>query len=259
MSTARLFFVAGWRSHRALFRWMRPSAFIPTVIGVPAMQLIWFVHLGRYLGAQPPSYYAIGNALHASAMAGLFAPAFSVTGERSFGTLPAVLATPANRTVLFAGRVVPAIAIGCLTSALMLGLGAAVADVRLPAEQIGPLLAALLATASSCSAFGLIIGAIGLVTRESTLVANLTLYLLLLLCGVNIPSAILPTWAAALGRMLPTAHGIEAARRVLDGGGGVAELVALEALKALAYLAVAIVGLQALEHSSRKRAHLEQA
>jgi ABC-2 type transport system permease protein len=259
MSAVRLFLVAGWRSHRALFRWMRPSAFLPTVIGVPAMQLLWFVHLGRYLDAHPPSYYAVGNALHACAMAGLFAPAMSVTGERSFGTLTAVLATPANRVLMFAGRVVPAVAIGCLTSTVMLGLGALVADLRVPADQAAPLLVCLVVTATSCSAFGLIIGAIGLRTRESTLVANLVLYLMLLLCGVNVPASSLPGWASAIGHLLPTAHSIAAARDVLAGAGGAAGPLAVEAAKAAAYLAVAVAGLRALEHSSRKHAHLEQA
>ncbi|MDR3082260.1 MAG: ABC transporter permease, partial [Streptomyces sp.] len=54
----RLLFVAGWRSHMALFSWMRPSAFVPTVLGVPLVQLLWFVHLGRYTGVHPASYYA---------------------------------------------------------------------------------------------------------------------------------------------------------------------------------------------------------
>jgi ABC-2 type transport system permease protein len=259
MTQLRLFFVAGWRSHLALFRWMRPSAFLPTVIGVPAVQLIWFVHLGRYLGTQPVEYYAVGNALHACAMAGLFAPSMSVTGERFGGTLTSVLATPANRAVMFAGRVVPAVLIGCLTTTVMLALGHVVAGVTVPGGQVAPLLVALLATAVSCSAFGLIIGAVGLRTREATLIANLFLYLMLLLCGVNVPVSVLPGWLQGVGDLLPMGHGIEAARRSLSGAGGAGVLVGIELAKAVVYLAVAIVMLRVLERSSRQRAHLDEA
>ena len=67
------------------------------------------VRARRPLSGNPPvGFYAVGNAVHACAMAGLFAPAMTVSGERTGSTLNAVLATPANRAVMFAGRLVPA-------------------------------------------------------------------------------------------------------------------------------------------------------
>jgi ABC-2 type transport system permease protein len=259
MSRLRLFFVAGWRSHMALFRWMRPSAFIPTVIGVPAVQLIWFVHLGRYLGTHPVSYYAVGNAIHACAMAGLFAPSMSIMGERFGGTLTAVLASPANRIVMFSGRVLPAVLVGGFTTAVMLGLGTVVADVSIPGDQLLPLALALVVTAASCSAFGLIIGAVGLRTREATLLANLFLYLMLLLSGVNIPTSALPRGLAVVGNLLPMAQGIQAARHTLTGSGGTVGLLAVELAKTVVYLGVAIALLVVLERSSRRHARLDGA
>ena len=66
VGNVRIFFVAGWRTNLALFQWLTPAALLATtVIGVPACQLIWFVHLGRYLGTHSVSYYAVGNAVHA--------------------------------------------------------------------------------------------------------------------------------------------------------------------------------------------------
>ncbi|WP_329180003.1 MULTISPECIES: ABC transporter permease [unclassified Streptomyces] len=255
--TLRLFFVAGWRSHLALFRWLRPSAFIPTVIGVPVVQLLWFVHLGRYLGTHPTGYYVVGNALNACAVAGLFAPAMSIQGERFGGTLTAVLSTPANRWVMFGGRIVPAVLIGAFTSAVMLTLGVAAGWVHVPAQALPRLLLAVLVTASSCSACGLVVGAIGLRTREATLVANIVLYLMLLLCGVNIPIDQLPPWLAAVGRLMPTSQGIEAARRALSGDGGVAGLLGLELLKTAVLALLALLLLRALETASRRRATLD--
>lgn len=256
--TLRLFFVAGWRSHMALFRWMRPSAFLPTVIGVPTVQLIWFVYLGHYVGTHPVAYYAVGNALHACAIAGLFAPAMSIQGERFGGTLTAVLATPARRGVMFLGRVVPAVLIGFLTSVVILALGTVVAEVELPWVRIPQLAGAVLVTATSCSAFGLLIGAIGLRTREAILIANLTSYLMLLVGGVNVPLASLPNWLQAVGQLMPMTHGIQAARDVIAGTAGSGELILLELLKALVYLGIALVMLRTLEQSSRRHAVLDE-
>ncbi|MDQ1024727.1 ABC-2 type transport system permease protein [Streptomyces umbrinus] len=256
--TLRLFFVAGWRSHMALFRWMRPSAFFPTVIGVPTVQLIWFVHLGHYVGSHPVAYYAVGNALHACAIAGLFAPAMSIQGERLSGTLTAVLATPARRGIMFLGRVVPAVLIGFLTSVVMFAFGTLVAGVELPWARLPQLAGAVLVTATSCSAFGLLIGAIGLRTREAILIANLTSYFMLLVCGVNVPRESLPGWLEAMGLLMPITHGLQAARDVLAGTAGAGWLMFLELLKALAYLAMALATLRLLEQSSRRHAVLDE-
>jgi ABC-2 type transport system permease protein len=257
--TLRLFFCQGWRAHFALFHWMRPSAFFPTVIGVPAVQLVWFVYLGRYLGTHPASYYAVGNALDACATAGLFAPAFSVQNERIGGTLTAVLASPANRAVMFAGRLVPAVLFGFLTSAVMLVLGMTIAGVDIPPGTLVPLAAAMLTTAASCSAFGLIIGAVGLRTREAAFMANFTMYAMLLLCGINLPVSQLPVGLRVLGEVMPTTQSIEAARRALAGTPGVAGLLGWELLKAAVLLLVALGLLRFFERASRAGAALDGA
>lgn len=254
----RIFFVAGWRTNLALFRWLTPSLIATTLIGVPACQLVWFVHLGRYLGTHPVEYYAVGNAVHACAMAGLFAPAMTVSGERTGLTLNTLLATPANRAVMFAGRVVPPLLMGAATTVVMLGLGTVVAGVNLPAGRLPLLVCTLLVTAASCSAFGLVLGAIALRTRDTLVLANLVLYVMLLLCGVNLPRSDLPSAMATAGGLLPLTHGIEAARRTLDGAGGTAGLLAAEVLKGALYMVVAVAVLRVLERQSRRQATLDQ-
>ncbi|MEU6769529.1 ABC transporter permease [Streptomyces sp. NPDC046853] len=251
----RLLFIAGWRSHMALFSWMRPSAFITTVLGVPLVQLIWFVYLGRYAAVHPASYYAVGNAVQSCAIAGLFAPAMSIQGERLNGTLNSVLATPANRTVMFVGRIFPAIGIGLLTSLLMLGVGIPLAGIEIPAARVPALLLVVLASATSCSAFGLLIGAVGLLSKEAVLMANVVSYLMLLVCGVNIPLEALPDWLAAVGRVLPMSDGIEAARAlVLGDGGNVSRAVASELVRTGVYAGAAAVTLRVFETRLRRTA-----
>ncbi len=254
----RILFVAGWRTNLALFRWLTPAALLTTVVGVPACQLLWFVHLGRYVGTLPVEYYAVGNAMHACAMACLFAPAMSIAGERMAGTLTAILATPANRTLMFAGRVIPAIGLGTATSIAMFAFGSVLADFDVPADRIVPLLVAVVVTSTSCAAFGLVIGAVGLRTRETLLLANLVLYLMLLVCGVNVPLSDLPEWLQAIGRALPLTQGIEAARRTITSDDGAWLLMAVELAKTVVYLAITVAALHVLELGSRRNASLDE-
>jgi ABC-2 type transport system permease protein len=258
MSGIRLFFVAGVLSYRALFRWLTPSAFIPSVIGTPVFQLVWFVYLGSYVATRPISYYAVGNAIHACALAGLFAPSMAIAMERAGGTLVGVLATPANRAAMFIGRTVPAALTGFLISGLLFAGGALFVHLSVPVAVLPHLGLAMLVTATSCSAFGLILGAVGLRMRDATFLANVTLYVLLLVGGVNIPLSQLPPVLRVLGNLLPMTHGIAASRAALAGAESL-RLVAIEATKAAAYLGIAVLVLALLERGARRNGSLEIA
>ena len=47
---------------------------------------------------------------------------------------------------------------------------------------------------TSCTAFGLTLGSIGMRARDVFMSANIAYYLMWLLCGVNIPLDSLPSW-----------------------------------------------------------------
>ena len=52
-SWLRIFFVGGVIAYRALFNWIRPSIYIPTMLGAPLFQILFFTYLGRYATDQP--------------------------------------------------------------------------------------------------------------------------------------------------------------------------------------------------------------
>src|SRR5690242_19007778 len=111
-SGARVFLFGGLTSHRALFNFRHPSVYIPTMLGGPAFQVLFFIYLGRYTAVADDRYFVIGNAIQATAMAGIYGMVMSLTNERGLGTLTSILATPANRLALFCGRTVPVIGYG---------------------------------------------------------------------------------------------------------------------------------------------------
>ena len=258
-TTARVFFVGGVISYRALFNWINPGTYVTTMLGSPLFQILFFTYLGRYAGSQDDSFFIVGNAMQVAAMSGIYGMTMGIANERQFGTLQQLLATPANRLAIFSGRALPFIANGLVVSAFGFAVSWLLLDFRPAAGSVPPLAFAVLVTTCSCVALGMLIGSIGLRARDVFFGANLVYFLMLLVCGVNVPNDDLPGWLAAIGRCLPLTHGIEAAREIAAGAGlgDVASLLWTEAFIGLAYATVAFGLFRLFETEGRRRASLE--
>ena len=90
--------------------------YIPTMLGSPLFQLIFFTKLGQFAHAESPDFYIVGNSVQVAAMASIYGMAMSIANERSYGTLGPLLATPANRAAVFLGRGLPVLANGLFVS-----------------------------------------------------------------------------------------------------------------------------------------------
>lgn len=259
MTNLRIFFVGGLLSYKALFNWIRADIYIPTMLGSPLFQILFFAHLGRYSGLRDDGFFVIGNAVQACSMACIYAMTMTIANERYFGTLSALLATPANRLALFLGRSLPPIANGLFVSVFGLAAGVALLDFSLADADLGALALTLIVTVLSCTGLGMLIGSIGLRARDVFFASNLVYFLMLLFCGVNIPIETLPGWMETVGRSVPLTHGIMAAREVADGSGlsSVAGLIQTELLIGVLYAAAAFGLFRFFEIETRKRATLE--
>jgi ABC-2 type transport system permease protein len=258
-ASARVFFVGGAISYRALFNWISPGMYVTTMLGSPLFQILFFTYLGRYAGSQDDAFFIVGNAIQVAAMSGIYGMTMGIANERQYGTLQPLLATPANRLAIFSGRALPFIANGLFVSAFGFAISWLLLDFR-PAEGSVPaLVVAVVVTTCSCVALGMLIGSIGLRARDVFFGANLVYFLMLLVCGVNIANEDLPDWLGAIGRCLPLTHGIEAARQIAAGTAlaDVSDLLATEAVIGLAYATAAYVLFRVFEAEGRRRASLE--
>jgi ABC-2 type transport system permease protein len=253
------FVVGGIIAYRGLFNWIRPAMYIPTMLGSPLFQLIFFTKLGQYAQAETRSFYIVGNSVQVCAMASVYGMTMAVANERWFGTLGPLLASPASRSAVFLGRGVPVMANGVFVSAFTFGAGALFLGFRPPLHSVPALAAIVLVTVLSCTCFGLLLGSIGLRAKDFFFVANLAYFLMLLFCGVNIPLAVLPGWMSAISRCLPLTHGIIAARQVSAGASlsSVSGLVWTELGIAAAYALGAYLLFRVLERESRRSAMLD--
>jgi ABC-2 type transport system permease protein len=256
----RVFLVGGLIAYRGLFNWLRPAHYFPTMLGGPLFQILFFAYLGRFANAQSDAFYVVGNAVQISAMAGVFGMAITIGGERWTQTLGPLMATPASRLAIFLGRAVPNLAQGLIVSTFGFCVGRLLLDFHPPLSSVPRLALIVVVTVTSCTAFGMVVGAFGLRLRDSFLVANPAYFLMLLFCGVNVPLSVLPGWMSAISRGLPLTHGIEAAREVAAGAtlSSVGGLVATEALIGLCYAVAAYALLRFFEEESRRRATLDR-
>lgn len=259
MNSLRVFVLGGLISYRALFNWLHPAVYIPTMLGAPLFQIVFFTLLGRFSAVADDGHFVVGNAVQTSAMAGVYGMVMSLANEREFGTLSAVLATPVNRFALFCGRALPVILNGLFVSAFGFGVGLLLLDFRMPLEAVPSVAATVTLTSISCAMFGLALGSVGMRVRDLWVGSNLAYYLMLLLCGANVPLSAMPGWLAAAGRLLPLTHGIQAARELAAGASlfDVSGLIGREALTALTYGAVGYGLLRLFEVESRRRASLD--
>jgi ABC-2 type transport system permease protein len=259
MTSVRIFFVGGLISFRALFNWLSPWVYIPSMLVAPIVQILLFAYMGRSAGVESDQFYVIGNAVQYSAIPCLFAMANTIAGERWTQTLGIVLTTPANRVALFLGRSLPVVVNGFFVSMFSLAIGALLLGVRLPGSAWLPLGLIVGIAAVSCTGMGLANAALGLRVRETAVMSNVLFGLLLIFSGANVPVDALPGWMESVARWLPLTHAIEAARSVADGGtlASVSGLLGRELGLGLVYGAVGLVALRLLEVEGRRRATLE--
>jgi ABC-2 type transport system permease protein len=259
--SARIFFVGGLTSFRALFYWLTPWIYIPTMLIAPLFQILLFAYIGRSAGLQSDEFYVIGNALQYASIPCLFAMSQSIGGERFQDTLSAILVSPASRIPLFFGRSLPVVLNGAFVAAFSLVVGSLILGVHLPASSLAPLGLTILIAAFSCTGLGLINAAVSLRIRENAVLSNVIFGFLLIFTGANVPLDDLPDWMSTAAQGMPFTHAIAAARKLADGAsvGDVKGLLGAELLIGVIYGVAGYLLLRWFETLSRRHASLERS
>lgn len=260
MTNARIFFFGGLTSYRALFSFLSWQIFLPTLILTPIFQILLFAYIGKAAGLRSAEFYVLGNAIQHAAVPCLFAMTQTIADERYQQTLGYLVISPAARLPLFLGRALPVILNGAFVALFSLVVGGALLGVTFSLHTLGLLALVVVVATFSCTGLGLVNAGLGLRLRETAVLSNVLVGILLIFSGANVPLSSLPGPMAAFGRVLPMTHAIEAARIVartgsLAGAGG---LLWREAAIGLAYTVVGISMIRLLEWESRRLATLER-
>ena len=172
LAAFRVVFVGGVISFRALFNWLNPYIYVPTMLIAPVFQILLFAYVGRSAGVADDGFYVIGNAVQYASIPCLFAMANTIAGERFTQTLGIVLSTPVNRVALFVGRSLPVVANGWFVAMVALFVGGRVLGVDLPLRVWPGIALCVVVASASCTGLGLLQASIALRVRETYTMAG---------------------------------------------------------------------------------------
>jgi ABC-2 type transport system permease protein len=255
MNTLRIFWRTCWFQYRAMFNWATPIGYLSYKFLQPVGQILFFTELGTFAtGRSNALYFALGNALQLTAINGIFGVVMSVGNERQFGTLPILLASPANRLVTFLGRSVVHVLDGIGGVAVGLALAIVMFHIDLGHANLALLALCVCIISLSTAGLGLMFGSLSLIMRDVFVIANAVYYLLLVFCGINFPVSRLPEWAQLVSTALPLTRGVMAARQAVAGAGlsQVSGLLAGELAIGLVYAMIGYAMFRWLEHRARR-------
>jgi ABC-2 type transport system permease protein len=249
------FFRQSMFAYRALFSWLNPQAYLIMKVLEPATQIIFFAVLGSFAG-NDPAYYALGNAVRAASVSGIFGCAVVMASERRAGTLPAVIAsaTPAWQT--FIGRSLFQVVDGLTTVAVGFVIGGLFFGLDFGQVNWLWLTLALVLTSYAMSGLGMLVGASGLIGTDINMTMNLAYAALIVLCGVNFPVSDLPAGVQVIANLLPLTHGLEAIRMIFEGE-FVPELLLIEAALGTVYVLCGFLVFRLAEYRARVSGTLE--
>ncbi len=257
----RIFTSSAVFAFKALFSWLRPSMWIVQALLLPLFQIAFFVYLSRFVNpGTSVTFIAVGNAMQISAFSSIFAVCNITSEEKWQGTLIPIITTPANRFPLFLGRAVFQVFNAAVTVAIGFVYAEFIFGVDLGAANFLSLTVVILLTSFAMTGFGLMLGSLGLYMRTAMTIANVFLFIGLLLCGVNFPVSALPGWLQPVSYAIPMTYGTAAARAAVAGA-GLADLAPTLLEEIAAGIGSILVGyglFRLFEFLARKRGRLEE-
>ncbi len=241
--------------------WNSPEMLFLQLVILPFSEIGFFWLLVRSTGGSSTelNYVVIGNALQVMCFASIFAVSNVVSEDKYQGTLPSLLISPANRLAVYVGRALYQILISVAMAISGLVMAGLVFGVPFGNANVVTIAAVLLVTSAAMVGFGLLISSIGLYFRTAIIVANVFLFVGVLLCGVNFPVSELPSWLSPVSYCIPLTYGMSALRLGISGGSlpNAAMLLTQEIIDGAALVVVGFTISRAFEHFARRSGRFE--
>jgi ABC-2 type transport system permease protein len=204
---------------RTTLGFMRVDFVLGTVFVIPLTQMVFFalvVQLGGG-GASEIEFTAIGNAVATVTYSSVFSVCQTTDSEKQQGTMEHLLVSPTGRFGMYVGRGFLPILVSLATMSVGLLYADLLFGVTIPLSAVPALAVSAGLTAFAMVGFGLLLGGVALYLRTSIILANIFLFVGLLLSGVNFPLSSLPVPLQIAGDALPLTWGLAAIRAAIAG------------------------------------------
>jgi len=258
MNGFKVFLSSAVFSFRAQFDWLNPVMWLTMKFVLSVSQMAFFVFVGIFANA-PIQFIAVGNALQSVSWNTVFS-VINITGHDKWdGTLPLVLATPANRLPLFIGRAMIHVLDGLISAAISFFFAAVLFGVNFGQTNPLALIVAVVLTAFTMAGFGLLIGGFCFFFRNPMVFANIFTFALLIFCGVNFPVQSLPIAVQPVSCIFPLTYGLTAARNAIAGADlvAIAPTLAQQIAVGLAAMLIGYLFFRLFENNARKTGKIE--
>jgi ABC-2 type transport system permease protein len=157
-------------------------------------------------------------------MSTLVITTLSITREREVGTMENLLAMPIRPLEVMLGKIVPYIGLGYVQVLLIIGVSALAFHVPMRGS-LWLLLVALGAFIAGNLALGITFSTLARTQQQAQQLAQFSLLPQMMLSGFMFPFQGMPTWARAVGELLPLTHILRICRGIMLKGNGFAEIV----------------------------------
>jgi ABC-2 type transport system permease protein len=254
------FFLQAYLNYKGLFYWLNWPGFISSIIVQPAVSVVLYVILGRFmLNPAAAQYYALGITVSSMAFVIIGGIAQTYSYDRRYLTISFVFVSAVNRPLHFLSRAIfhfPNALLAFIACILMIRL---MTDVDFGAVNWFGLVLTVLILAASICAFAQFLSIFIIVTRDWMNTLSLSMGFMLVLTGMIVPLSIFPAALQEFARVLPATNGLEALRSAFSGVplSKLYWLIGREAITGLVYFMIGAAGFNFFEKVAKHSGALE--
>ncbi len=188
-------------------QWLIPNIIAPFILTLVALLLFKDSTGGNFV-----LYAVLGGGMMGMWGNTLYASGFSITWDRWWGTMEAILATPSSLIWIIAGRALWNSLIGILNGVFILIIAVAVFQAPLNIANPVMFFIAFFLTLLSLASLGLLFSSSFVLTRQAGVLTNGLEFPIYVGTGTMFPIATLPFWSHPLSLGLGPTWGVDAIR-----------------------------------------------
>ena len=250
----RRFFLQALLYHKGRTAAFNLAEFLCFDAGYPIITLVFYCLLASYsFQTTDLTHWVIGNAFLMCTNTCVFGLGGIFNGERYYGRLRSIVASPCNKLALILANGVYPTIFAAVAVAGGFVVGGIVFKIDFSGIHLGLAILTILCAMLAATGFGLLLAVFGLISDSMHLILNVVSYILMIFTGAEFPVSQLPRWGQLLSRFLPLTHSIEAMNVLFGkGSGDVTQLLIYELGIAAFYIILAWAMLCGAEMICRK-------
>ena len=229
-------------------------------ISIPLLTLIYYCFIAKNsFRTEQLTQWVIGNSLLLCNNSCVFTIGASFEGERSYGRLKWLIASPYSRIATVIQKGLFYIFESIATVIMSITFGSLLFGVDFSNVNIALFILILIVGILAAICFGLFISVFSLLFDSINLILNLVHVLMLILCGANFPIKDLPQAAKFISYCLPFKRSIKAANMLFDdvSKSHLLSLLGQEMCVGIAYLTISVILFKIIEKVAIRKATLE--